>query len=1045
MRLLELNILNLASIAEARIDFCSPELAESPVFLITGDTGVGKSTILDAICLALYNKVPRMVSVNTRKGDDSFENEEERSNTPYQLLRKGTGETMIKLRFTGLDDKEYEAHWGIYRARKKASGQLQEGKMDLTLRRLERDAEGNVVKETEIRRTRRNMEEVTESVIGLNYNQFCRTTMLAQGEFTTFLKSDGQEKSKILAKVTDRTDFMEIGRGIHAIAAAKKEACGALRQRMETLRLLDDDELSRLRESLREKEETLSRLRKEEDALSGKLKWMETADALAETHGKYMREIDSLRDDTASVCMRLLLSARKTGEKRDALVAAVAADRAALGSLAGRRAVIDNADAVRDLLDGIIGNRREMSRLESSVARRAREIAACEKKLEESKREVTERESALESIRGERDRLRMELDSRNLGRLAGEITELNARKSMLGKLSADLRSLLDAERDLGELKAEHETESLAHKEKERRRDALLAGLDKVRKDAEDAEKRASEIELTVSETAGELRKMLTPGCRCPVCNSIVETVAAFDAVAENGRLKAARAEAAEKRGDYDAESAEIAELNGVLATEKKSIDARKRKADAEETRLKGVRAKLLERLTDEDPKLGLSEESVSVVDGRERECGEEIAARNRLVEEARPIAAALRAEERKHAEAEEGLKTVQAAYNKANMTIGSLKSVSESETARISECAGEVDRQFCQILETDGIEAFPYVRPDQSERFRSLLSGLVALRERLETRLGNALRDMDEAGRSIEAMENSVAALRERFPELSERHVEEEEEPGDSPEQLCRKADAVLSRLDWLEKELRQLAAGMGEHERLKPDLGEDETRATLAAGQVRLREEQTAVSTERGALMQQIEADGENRRRVGTLKEEYDAAMADYNCWAEFDRQLGSADGDKFNRIAQSYILADLLRRANVYLEQLSDRYRLSGDPGTYRINILDLRQGGACRSAHTSSGGESFLISLALALALGDMGPGLSVDPLFIDEGFGTLSDAPLQRAISLLGTLREKIGRRVGIISHVKALRDAVPVQLRLSSDPRTGATAIRTVLS
>ncbi|MBS7374430.1 MAG: exonuclease SbcC, partial [Muribaculaceae bacterium] len=111
---------------------------------------------------------------------------------------------------------------------------------------------------------------------------------------------------------------------------------------------------------------------------------------------------------------------------------------------------------------------------------------------------------------------------------------------------------------------------------------------------------------------------------------------------------------------------------------------------------------------------------------------------------------------------------------------------------------------------------------------------------------------------------------------------------------------------------------------------------------------------------------------------------------------------------------------------------------------NIEDAYQGYVSRSAATISGGESFLVSLSLALALSDLGENLKVDTLFIDEGFGTLSGEPLQKSIATLRTLHSKSGRHVGIISHIEELQDRIPVQIKVHQEGHNSSSTV-TVIS
>ena len=129
--------------------------------------------------------------------------------------------------------------------------------------------------------------------------------------------------------------------------------------------------------------------------------------------------------------------------------------------------------------------------------------------------------------------------------------------------------------------------------------------------------------------------------------------------------------------------------------------------------------------------------------------------------------------------------------------------------------------------------------------------------------------------------------------------------------------------------------------------------------------------------------------------------------------------------------------------MKTLTDRYLLKVTPGTFIISLEDAYQGYVSRAASTISGGESFLVSLSLALALSDMGQTMSVDTLFIDEGFGTLSGEPLQNAISTLRSLHNKSGRHVGIISHIEELQERIPVQIQVNQDNNSSSSKIEIV--
>ena len=144
----------------------------------------------------------------------------------------------------------------------------------------------------------------------------------------------------------------------------------------------------------------------------------------------------------------------------------------------------------------------------------------------------------------------------------------------------------------------------------------------------------------------------------------------------------------------------------------------------------------------------------------------------------------------------------------------------------------------------------------------------------------------------------------------------------------------------------------------------------------------------------------------------------------------IGDATGNKFANFAQGLTLKNLLVYANQRLRNLSDRYQLTMPKEEGSLLVIDNYQGDSIRSIKTLSGGETFLISLALALSLSDMASkNVALGCLFIDEGFGTLDSDTLELAMTTLETLQSESQKAVGVISHVEALKERIDVQIKL----------------
>ncbi|MDE6348872.1 MAG: exonuclease SbcC, partial [Bacteroides sp.] len=222
----------------------------------------------------------------------------------------------------------------------------------------------------------------------------------------------------------------------------------------------------------------------------------------------------------------------------------------------------------------------------------------------------------------------------------------------------------------------------------------------------------------------------------------------------------------------------------------------------------------------------------------------------------------------------------------------------------------------------------------------------------------------------------------------------------------------------------------METHLNRKPGIAENETIETLEALIATL-EEKIAVGNQ--AIGQQKLRLEENTRNVNRIKEEKERAALlreAYLKWDRLCRHFGDERGKNFRNIAQSFVLKELLAGANFYLQRLTNRYELECQAGSLTILLRDFHQGGVARPACTLSGGESFLVSLSLALGLSSLSrQSLSVDTLFIDEGFGTLSNDYLNTVMDTLEKLHRMGGKKVGIISHVEGLKERIKTQIQV----------------
>jgi len=182
--------------------------------------------------------------------------------------------------------------------------------------------------------------------------------------------------------------------------------------------------------------------------------------------------------------------------------------------------------------------------------------------------------------------------------------------------------------------------------------------------------------------------------------------------------------------------------------------------------------------------------------------------------------------------------------------------------------------------------------------------------------------------------------------------------------------------------------------------------------------------------IIQRLRQDIENRKKAGALLDQISAKEKVVDNWAQLNQVIGSADGKKFRQVAQEYTLDVLLGYTNVQLDMLSKRFVLQRTPASLGLQVVDQDMGNEVRTVNSLSGGESFLVSLALALGLASLSSSrMQVESLFIDEGFGSLDPNTLNIAMDALERLHNQ-GRKVGVISHVQEMTERIPVQIKVS---------------
>lgn len=1229
MQILSISGENIASLAEPfAIKLDEAPLASAGLFAITGDTGAGKSSILDALCLALYGNCPRLSGDGTRENIEDVDGQELKSTDPRMALRRGAAKAIARVVFRAVDGEVYAAEWMVRRAREKLEGRLQNVERVLI----------RVSDETVLATQPTIVNEHIVSLSGLNYDEFRRTILLAQGEFDAFLVAKTAERAAILEKVTGTEIYRDISKKVyerHLLARRTLETLEARRGEHRPLgpedRQVLIDDIAALRSSQSDSDNELKQV------VEGIAAHVAYANTLADFEKAQLRlaaaqlSVDSRRED--KIWLQEWKSARELrGEAKEQQAAARASadakveydaqivlrdDQIKAVEIASK--AVEAAYADRELaettfksfaadwtrattLDGNIAIAREESNRAADLANitsarvsEARvkfvELRAQKETIEATIRaeiaklaEVSGHEALLEnwplldsalqdridfatdlkiweeektflstSIYDDQEKLKncaaavdtasqlirtAQIKQDDISDELSALTEANPveRLALLSQVVGDLRDFRNARSDVCTA-----------------RDAIAKSKKRI-SDAEVAQTEASELKVLAEKKAAEaghiirtlqrpvesakaaltaeaaqLRQHLQDGQPCPVCRSISHPVMEDDKLAElakslgrelDAALKMQQAAMAEVKQTEDADKG----ARKILAEEAAAQPRLNTEHDRAIQKFEAIRQILLnspvsfklpsDPAAAEDDFEGLSDTVASlrreleVSRDRLHDLNKSHATATRMIEEQSREIMRLNSEERELSQCiagsrqriatlEESITSAGKSIRQVDARIGpilvearlsiesfgpgsehslvALREVSKRLFAARKKTAEQqsllvaiepkLARSDADLVAATKAEAD--AKRDSDSRANSL-NMLVQEREQLlggeatdthRTRINETRTKAQsalEAATHIHSSENAALSGVASSLDAAEAAMLSAEKrllhANAALKDACLAAQLSLERALELHQVTDEMVADVRERIRfaetekanaegalserqaafkLRQESWLPETsKEDLANRRVELETASKTRAEELGRLLERQSSDAEAHERLKDLEKEISSAQEIFDTWLALSDAIGAASGDKFAQIAQALTLQLLAEKANEHLRELKPRYQLDGATSDLALHVIDLDMADDRRATRSLSGGERFLVSLALALALSSMGThGALAGTLFIDEGFGSLDADSLDLAIDALERLQAQ-GRTIGVISHVQAMKDRIPVQIEVA---------------
>lgn len=1112
MKLINLRIKNIASIEEAEIRFNEGVLANAPRFLICGDMGTGKSTILDSICLALYNNTPRLSQAPGDKHDYGIDNIT--AQDPRNLLRHGATDGSVELDFEGSDGKLYTATWLCGRTR------------NHTLR----DVTHTLACGHETITNKKEIENrIKASAVGLDFHQFCRTTLLAQGQFTQFLKSKDNEKSEILEKLTQTDIYSLVGKEIALLRSENDKKLSTLEAEIRGARLLSDEVVSQLKNDITAYNEQLDKLKKQKETLEAKSHWLQRCSE-AQAHCKEaeiqfqklktITESPAFQEEASLICdwnnssdgrhlmteqqtLEQELSFRKTDQTQKGKNAFETAQKelnhfiftieerkktlSALQEQIAQEAAHSNmyeqSQTLILRLETIGKHREKSATLQQEEERLQAQLPTLEKKVEELTSHKETLSAQLKNIHEEELKLQEKLNELHPKQLEEQRDAIDQQLQQLQGFQTISTHLQQIHQKISDIGSQIDLNKKQQQEEGDRINQSQALAKERKKNLEEAKTALEKTKLALGDEADRLRAQLHLGDTCPICGNTIQHFQETESLQnilrpQQDNVKRAEEKLSDTESQIKASEKIIQKNKSELPSLEQKLADLREECTATEAKAQEQCQKFNLTLTDPDDTLAAinkceetlktqkenicqqlksvekTRDTLMLNQKNQQNLFQQIHQADIDLEKARQEVKNCKKDIEKYQyNLKEELENTEKEMNmvREKMTWCHWEQSWESEPAtflrRLQEASNnyttncqqasqqshalELDEQ--RLKETQSIRNTILQQwPDWESNTTEQIAGTNIMEKwkMLEQKAHQLHVQIEDLGKRREEVHDKLNFFIAQHPALTlERlHVlsqlTENQLPISQHQQIEKELQASAGAL-------KQAANNLNEVKQLPhPDIDSSETLEMMKEQIAGIEQETSQLGVALGEAHGQLKQNEQNEQAVAVKKQAFEKMQHTVEQWKKLSGLFGTKDGAAFRNVAQSFLLQNLVRSANEYLKELTQRYRLDCIPSTLTLSLRDMYQGEMVSPVDTLSGGESFLVSLSLALALSSINrKGFSIDTLFIDEGFGNLSSNELETVLNMLARLQKMNGKRVGVISHVDAVKEHIPVHVEV----------------
>lgn len=1125
MKLIKLEILNLASLDKAGgevINFEEGALGDSSIFSIVGPTGSGKSTILDAICLALYNRAPRYPRVKGGRktikiyGEpDEFEKNRLSPTDCRNILTKGKKEGYSKLTFLANNQCVYRAEWHV---------KFNVKKFDDVITRLYRfSKDGKKVEEVEWTQL--------PNIIGLDYDQFLRTVLIAQGSFADFLTADEEDRYQLLEKLIGCEEmYSRIADEIKtrkdaAVSSFTKENASAEADKQF---ILDDVQLSDLKAEILQLETAEKQLTESQQKVQQELQWYtdnETKGKAVQTQEqqlataneeleKYKNHFDKLDlYDALGPAIKLYNEISGLDNEVTGLTKSIGENKVKIEQIK------EEKQKKSEELEKLSTESQEIKRLSEEAAphiKNARELLTkmetCQKSLEEKEKRKSdaekEKEAAKKAVNDNSSQIKKAEETvRTASEKATKIKETIAQTKGILQLAAkdaeekltkkkneiegikaedlqnnksfteqalnDLNNALSVIKLLNDSNEEHTSKNNRHNELMQRNGQIEKDLSAINIKELDNEVKTlrKTYTLMTSEQWTQHRSLLETGAPCPLCGSTehpykqdatqyVEAESELKKLLENkesefNELSQKKTKLSEEKSSNEREmeiiQTRLEELVSIIEnseTQWNTIQTAHPDFPKSMDGLNALKPDFEKRKTDAENALNtfntVQSDISTLTDQKSEADKKQLEYEKTSAEETRKADAELSKAQAQQAgfnaltpnlllqqnEKEKAYNTAVTEHKRAEDDLNDLKNLYEAELH--GEHPDVVEKRLKTAKEENDAKV-----NGKTEEFNNLekesreISGIVNnLQEMVTTKSGTR----DNKKNELETWINTYNETPDHLREIDNALVEKAATVDFQWEAIRRKKQECNEKVAAATALLESARTSYNDHQKTKPQ---------STAEELRNKEEELKNSSQQKQLLAaktKKQNHDDAQLRLGSKAEKLSQLEKAQKYWTEITDAIGS-DGKTLRKIAQCYTLRFLIEHSNAEIRKFNSRYELVQVKNSLGIRVIDHDRADDVRDTTSLSGGETFIVSLGLALGLSSLSSrNISFENLFIDEGFGTLDPDTLATVIDSLAMLQSKQGKKVGVISHTDTMSERITTQIRIVKNGNSGSSHI-----